>query len=104
MADLESIARLLTQRGVLPEPVLRRAASEAGNKATFLGSVLKLGVPEPDLVGAIAQDLGRPGAGVSSTNVALAVLELTPRIVREADLVLPLASEGGRRHDGISAC
>src|SRR5438067_1993878 len=103
MPDLESIARLLTQRGVLPEPVLRRAASEAGNKATFLGSVLKLGVPEPDLVGAIAQDLGMPGVDLSRTSVDLAVLDLIPRIVAEADLVLPLSSEGGRLHVAVSA-
>jgi DNA-binding response OmpR family regulator len=103
MSDLESIARLLAQRGALPEPALRRAVSEARGRAAFLGSVLQLGVSEPDLVGVVAQELGMPGVDLSRTSVDLAVLGLIPRMVAEADLVLPLSSEGGRLHIAISA-
>jgi DNA-binding response OmpR family regulator len=103
MPDLESIARVLVQRGVLPEPALRRAAAEARSKAGFLGAVLQLGVTEPDLVGAVAQELGMPGVDLSRTSLDLAVLDLIPRIVAEADLVLPLSSEGGRLHVALSA-
>jgi DNA-binding response OmpR family regulator len=103
LPTLEPIARLLAERRALPEPLLRRAQSEAKSRAGFLGAVLALGVPEPDLVGVVAEQLGIPGVDLSRTTVDLDVLDAIPRIVAESDLVLPLSSEGGRLHVAISA-
>jgi len=101
--SLDPIARLLAQRGALPEALVRRAASEASSKASFLGRVLELGVPEPDLVSVVAEQLGIPGVDLSRTTIDLDVLDLVPRLVADSDLVLPLSNEGGRLHIAISA-
>jgi len=101
--SLEPIARLLAQRGALPEALVRRAASEASSKAGFLGRVLELGVPEPDLVSVVAEQLGIPGVDLSRTTIDLDVLDLIPRLVADSDLVLPLSNEGGRLHIAVSA-
>ena len=103
MHSLEPIARLLAERRALPEPLLRRAQSEAKTRAGFLGAVLALGVPEPDLVGMLAEQLGIPGVDLSRTIIDLDVLDAIPRIVAESDLVLPLSTEGGRLHVAVSA-
>jgi DNA-binding response OmpR family regulator len=103
MSSFEPIAQLLTRRGALPEAALRKVVDEARNRAGFLASVLELGVPEPDLVGAVAQHLGMPGVDLSRTSVDLSVLDSIPRIVAESDLVLPLSREGGRLHVAVSA-
>ena len=103
MQSLDAIARLLAERRALPEPVLRRAQNEARSRASFLGAVLQLGVPEPDLVGMVAEQMGIPGVDLSRTIVDLDVLDSIPRIVAESDLVLPLSTEGGRLHVAISA-
>jgi len=101
--SLEPIAKLLAERRVLPEPVVRRAQSEAKSRAGFLGALLELGVPEPDLVALVSEQLGIPGVDLSRTTIDLDVLDSIPRIVAESDLVLPLSSEGGRLHVAISA-
>ena len=103
MQSLDSIARLLAERRALPEPLLRRAQAEAKTRAGFLGAVLALGVPEPDLVGLVAEQLGIPGVDLSRTIIDLDVLDSIPRIVAESDLVLPLSTEGGRLHVAVSA-
>ena len=103
MKSLESIARLLAERRALPEPLLRRAQNESKSRAAFLGTVLSMGVPEPDLVGMVAQQMGIPGVDLSRTSIDLDVLDSIPRIVAESDLVLPLSTEGGRLHIAISA-
>jgi len=103
MQSVEPIARLLAERHALPEPVLRRAQAEATTRAGFLGTVLELGVPEPDLVGMVAEQLGIPGVDLSRTLIDLDVLDAIPRIVAESDLVLPLSTEGGRLHVAVSA-
>ena len=103
MQSLDPIARLLAERRALPEPLLRRALSEAKTRAGFLGAVLALGVPEPDLVGILAEQLGIPGVDLSRTIIDLDVLDSIPRIVAESDLVLPLSTEGGRLHIAVSA-
>jgi len=102
VASLEAIARLLAARRVLPDPLLRRIESESKTKSAFLGAVLKAGVPEPDLVSLLSEQLGVPGVDLSRTTIDLAVLESIPRVVAESDLVLPLATEGGRLHVAIS--
>ena len=101
--SLEPIARLLAERHALPEPLLRRAQSEAKTRAGFLGAVLALGVPEPDLVGMLAEQLGIPGVDLSRTIIDLDVLDAIPRVVADSDLVLPLSMEGGRLHIAVSA-
>jgi DNA-binding response OmpR family regulator len=101
--SLEPITRLLAERRVLPEPVLRRAAGEAKSRAGFLNQLLQLGVPEPDLVGLISEHLGIPGVDLSRTTIDLDVLDAIPRLVAESDLVLPLSNEGGRLHVAVSA-
>ena len=103
MKSLEPIARLLAERRALPEPLLRRAQNESKSRAAFLGTVLSMGVPEPDLVGMVAQQMGIPGVDLSRTSIDLDVLDSIPRIVAESDLVLPLSTEGGRLHIAISA-
>jgi DNA-binding response OmpR family regulator len=103
MESLEPITRLLAERRVLPEPVLRRAQAEAKSRAGFLGTLLQLGVPEPDLVALIAEHMGIPGVDLSRTTIDLDVLDSIPRIVAESDLVLPLSNEGGRLHVAVSA-
>jgi DNA-binding response OmpR family regulator len=101
--SLEPIASLLAQRRALPEPLLRRAQNEAKTRAGFLGHVLALGVPEPDLVAIVAEQLGIPGVDLSRTIIDLDVIDTIPRIVAESDLVLPLSTEGGRLHVAVSA-
>jgi DNA-binding response OmpR family regulator len=101
--SLEPIASLLVQRRALPEPLLRRAQNEARTRAGFLGAVLGLGVPEPDLVAIVAEQLGIPGVDLSRTLIDLDVIDTIPRIVAESDLVLPLSTEGGRLHVAVSA-
>jgi DNA-binding response OmpR family regulator len=101
--SLEPIASLLAQHRALPEPLLRRAQNEAKTRAGFLGRVLALGVPEPDLVAIVAEQLGIPGVDLSRTLVDLDVIDTIPRIVAESDLVLPLSTEGGRLHVAVSA-
>ncbi len=103
MQSLEPIARLIAERRALPEPLLRRAQAEAKTRAGFLGAVQELGVPEPDLVGMVAEQLGIPGVDLSRTLIDLDVLDSIPRIVAESDLVLPLSTEGGRLHIAVSA-
>ncbi len=103
MQSLDPIARLLAEHRALPEPLLRRAQSEAKTRAGFLGAVLALGVPEPDLVGILAEQLGIPGVDLSRTIIDLDVLDSIPRVVAESDLVLPLSTEGGRLHIAVSA-
>src|SRR5260370_6288048 len=97
------MAGLLAQRGLLPEGVLNRAQGEATSGAGFLGALLDLGVPEPELVALMAEQLGIPGVDLSRTTVDLDVLDAIPRIVAESHLVLPLSSEGARLHIAISA-
>ncbi|TMA29041.1 MAG: response regulator [Deltaproteobacteria bacterium] len=103
MTSVEPIARLLAQRGTLPEAALQDAAARAKSPADFLGSLLEQGVPEPDLVGVMAEHLGMPGVDLSRTNIDLAVLARIPRLVAESDLVLPLSDEGGRLHVAVNA-
>jgi DNA-binding response OmpR family regulator len=103
VASLEPIARLIAERGALPEPLLRRAQSDSPTKGAFLGAVLELGVPEPDLIAMMAEHLGIPGVDLSRTAIDLGVLDTVPRPVAESDIVLPLSREGGRLHVAVSA-
>ncbi|HEY6912099.1 MAG TPA: response regulator [Myxococcales bacterium] len=102
MASPEPIARLLAARRVLPDALLRRIESESKTKGAFLGAALAAGVPEPDLVSLLSEQLGVPGVDLSRTTIDLAALDAIPRIVAESDLVLPLATDGGRLHVAVS--
>ncbi len=102
MASPDPIARLLAARRVLPDPLLRRLEGKSKTKTAFLAAALKAGVPEPDLVSLLSEQLGVPGVDLSRTTIDLAVLDAIPRVVAESDLVLPLATDGGRLHVAIS--
>jgi DNA-binding response OmpR family regulator len=92
----------LAARRVLPDPLLRRLESESKTKGAFLAGALKAGVPEPDLVSLLSEQLGVPGVDLSRTSIDLAVLDTIPRVVAESDLVLPLSTDGGRLHVALS--
>ena len=82
---------------------MQRNLRGAKSPALFLNALLDQGVPETELVAAMASLLGMPGAALSRTTVDLDVLDSVPRVVAETDLVLPLSTEGGRLHVAVSA-
>ncbi|HZX94575.1 MAG TPA: response regulator [Myxococcales bacterium] len=102
MASPGSIARLIAARRVLPEPVVQRLQGESKTRTSFLGAVLRAGVPEPDLVSLLSEELGMPGVDLSRTTIDLDVLDSIPRVVAESDVVLPLSTDGGRLHVAVS--
>jgi DNA-binding response OmpR family regulator len=102
VASPDPIARLLAARRALPDPLLRRLESDSKTKGAFLGAALQAGVPEPDLVSLLSEQLGVPGVDLSRTTIDLAVLDSIPRVVAESDLVLPLSTDGGRLHVAVS--
>jgi DNA-binding response OmpR family regulator len=90
---------LLVQRGVAsPEMVERALAEGRGTGERLCSRLLAMGVDEGPLAAVLAEKHGVPGVDVSRTSVALALLELVPRVVAEADSILPLSDEGGRLH------
>jgi len=103
LASLEPIARLIAERRVLPEALLRAAQNDSPTRTAFLNAVLELGISENDLVEVMAEHLGIPGVDLAHTSIDLAVLETVPRPVAESDLVLALSQEGGRLHVAVSA-
>jgi len=103
VASFEPIARLVAERKALPDALLRKALRESPTKAAFLNAVLELGVPERDLVAMMAQHLGIPGIDLANTAIDLSVLDSIPRVVAEADVVLPVSRKGNRLHVAVSA-
>ena len=103
MHATEPIARLVIERGALPEPAVRRAQNENRTRGGFFAALLKLGLSEPDLASFAAEHLGIPGVDLSRTTIDLDVLDAVPRIVAETDRVLPLSMEGGRLHVAVNA-
>jgi DNA-binding response OmpR family regulator len=98
----ENIGRLLVARGLLDEEGLGHVlhgVSEAG----FFERVLESGAAsEPELTRLVGEHLGIPGVDLSRTAVDLAALELVPRPVAEADVLLPLSTDGGRLHVAVN--
>jgi DNA-binding response OmpR family regulator len=101
----ENIGRLLLARGLLDEAGLQRVLSGVEDKpAAFLTLVVASGaVEEHDLLEAVAEHLGIPGVDLSRSTLPLDGVDLIPRTVAEADLILPLSTEGGRLHVAVNA-
>ena len=103
MDPMESIARLVIERGMLPEIAVQQAQTEHATTVGFFAALLQLGMPEPALAALAAEHLGMPGVDLSRTAIDLDVLDAVPRLVAESDLVLPLSAEGGRLHVAVNA-
>jgi DNA-binding response OmpR family regulator len=103
LAGAEQIGRLLVSRGYLEDQWVREAlAASPGSAAAFLERVLESGaLNEPELLSVVAEHSGMPAVDLSRTAVPLAALELIPRPVAEADLLLPLSTEGSRLHVAV---
>jgi DNA-binding response OmpR family regulator len=102
MAEDLPIGELLVRRGVVSRAAVEEAARGEGSR--LCSRLLEAGVcDERDLVAALASRLGMPGVDLSRTAIDLAVLELVPRGVAQADLVLPLSSEGDRIHLAVDS-
>ncbi len=90
---------LLVQRGVATQAQVDQAWREAKVRGERLCSrLLELGVPEPLLAAVLSEKHGVPGVDLSRCIVDLTLLDLVPRLVAEADHILPLSDEGGRLH------
>lgn len=90
---------LLVQRGVATQAQVDQAWRESRARGERLCSrLLQLGVAEGPLAAVLAEKHGVPGVDLSRCVVDLSLLELVPRLVAEADHILPLSDEGGRLH------
>jgi DNA-binding response OmpR family regulator len=93
------IGVLLVQHGAATQAQVDQAWREAKAAGERLCSrLLKMGLDEARLVGALADQQLGPGVDLSRSIIDLALLELVPRTVAEQDLLLPLSDEGGRLH------
>jgi DNA-binding response OmpR family regulator len=94
-----STRQLLLDRGVDPEAVARAEGAAATGGGRLCTELLALGAADEQLLASVLSDKhGVPGVDLSRTVIALGVLELVPRQVAEADLILPLSTDGGRLH------
>jgi DNA-binding response OmpR family regulator len=90
---------LLVQRGVATQALVDQAWREAKARGERICSrLLELGIPEGALAAALSEKHGVPGVDLSRCIVDLSLLDLVPRLVAEADHILPLSEEGGRLH------
>lgn len=90
---------LLVQRGVATQALVDQAWREAKARGERICSrLLELGVAEGALAAVLAEKHEVPGVDLSRCIVDLALLGLVPRLVAEADHILPLSDEGGRLH------
>src|ERR1700737_2116819 len=98
--DIQQIGLILYERGGLDDATPEEAlASGETSEVRFLARLLgERRCDEADLVAALAQSSGLPGIDLSRSALALEPLDLVPRAVAEADLILPLSTEGGRLH------
>jgi len=103
LSGAEQIGRLLVSRGYLDEQWMRRTlAATPRSPAAFLERVLESGaLNEAELLSIVAEHSGMPAVDLSRTAVPLSALELIPRPVAEADLLLPLSTEGARLHVAV---
>jgi DNA-binding response OmpR family regulator len=93
------IGDILIEHGVATPELVERALSEARTRGEHLCSrLLALGVDEKELAAALSVRLGFPGLDLSRSVIQLDLLDLVPERVAEADLILPISSEGGRLH------
>jgi DNA-binding response OmpR family regulator len=94
-----TIGEVLVRRGVATRPQVEQAAQEGRTRGERLCSrLLAMGIAQDKLAGALAERYGVPGVDLSACVVPLDQLDLVPRAVAEADLILPLSGDGGRLH------
>ena len=102
MSGAEQIGRLLVSKGYVEDRWMRSTLAAAPGSATFVERVLESGaLNEPELLSVLAEHAGIPAVDLSRTAIPLAALELIPRPVAEADLLLPLSTEGKRLHVAV---
>jgi DNA-binding response OmpR family regulator len=99
------IGRVLVERGVVSLAAVEEAALAApAGDSRICSKLLESGAcPEGELAAALAERHGLPGADLSRTVVDLAALDHVPQAVAEADLILPLSTEGGRLHLAVAS-
>jgi CheY-like chemotaxis protein len=99
------IGRVLVERGVASLAAVEDAALAAmAGDSRICSKLLESGAcDEGELAAALAEGHGIPGADLSRTVVDLAALEYVPQAVAEADLILPLSTEGGRLHLAVAS-
>ena len=102
LSGAEQIGRLLVSKGYVEDRWMRSTLAAAPGSATFVERVLESGaLNEPELLSVLAEHAGIPAVDLSRTAIPLAALELIPRPVAEADLLLPLSTEGKRLHVAV---
>ncbi len=91
---------LLVQRGaVSPEVIARALAAAKRIRGKLCSQLLAMkACDEQVLAQVLAEKHGLPGVDLSRTVVPLEALERVPRLVADADVILPLSLEGGRLH------
>jgi CheY-like chemotaxis protein len=93
------IGDILIEHGVATPELVERALAEGRTRNEHLCSrLLALGVDEKELAAALSVKLGFPGLDLSRSVIQLDLLDFVPVRVAEADLILPISSEGGRLH------
>ncbi|MGB8933127.1 MAG: response regulator [Anaeromyxobacteraceae bacterium] len=93
------IGDILIELGVATPQLIERALKEGRARSEHLCTrLLALGVDEKALAAALSLKLGFPGLDLSHSVIELELLDLVPQRVAEADLILPVSSEGGRLH------
>jgi len=101
----ESTRDLLLARGAVTPAVLAQAEAEATRSGRRICSqLLAMGAAdERALAAVLAERHGVPGVDLSRSSIATNLLDLVPRPVCEADLILPLSTEGGRLHLALAS-
>ena len=99
------IGRLLVERGVATLGAVEEAAHAAAAVDGRLCSLLlEVGAcDEGDLAAALGERHGIPGLDLSRSVIDLAAVDLVPRAVAEADLLLPVSVEGDRVHLAVDS-
>jgi DNA-binding response OmpR family regulator len=105
LSAAEQIGRLLVSKGYIDERAMKRAlAAASSSRGGFCERILESGaLNEPELLSVVAEQMGIPAVDLSRTAIPLHELELIPRPVAEADLLLPLSTEGKRLHVAVDA-
>ena len=105
MGERAPIGRLLVERGIVGLAAVEDAALAAlSSDSRLCSKLLEHGAcDERDLAAALAERHGIPGVDLSRTAIDLAALEYVPQGVAEADLLLPLSTEGGRVHLAVAS-
>jgi DNA-binding response OmpR family regulator len=98
------IGDVLVSRRVVTGAMITAALGEARRRGERVCSVLlRHGVEEGRLAGALAELHGTPGVDLSRSVVPLEVLSVVPAEVARGDLVLPISREGGRIHVAVAS-